>query len=274
MPLWVSHPAIQSGVAPFVAALAVAVMFRHLGRVAGAAAIVAALCVTVGWVTGFGLWPLTSTRKIILLALLVAPVAVALEWARLRAGWRDVLWFAVGAAAMVWVTWPVLARRGLGEAVVTALPLAVYCGWVTAVAGRGAGDCLGTASSVAVFGLATGGAAIFGATALLGQLALAVGSAAGGVLVVHLVFGEGDGSRPLGVVAGLPVALLGAVATIYARMPALALVPLALVPVAAFLPAPAGLPRWGRAAILFALAMAPGAVAILVTYRIAGPVPL
>lgn len=273
MPLWLSHPAIQSGVAPFVTALVVAVGLARTRRAAGAVAVVAGLCVTVGWVAGFGLWPLTSTRKIILLTLAVAPLAVALEWAALGVRWRSALWCVVGAAAIAWVAWPVLARGGVREAVLSGLPLVAYCGWVTAVAGRGGGDLLGTASGAAALGLATGGAALFGASALLAQLAMAVGSAAGGVLVVHLVLGGGEGSRALGVTAGLPVALLGASATLFARMPSLALLPLALVPLAPRLPLPKGLPPLARAGTLLFLAAAPGVVAILFTFRAAGPVP-
>jgi len=273
MPIGLNHPAIQSGVAPFVAAVVVALALGRVGRAAGAVAVLTGLCVTVGWVTGFGLTPMTATRKIILLGLAVAPVAVVLEWAAIGVRGRVALWFAVGVLAMVWVGWPVLARRGIGEALAVGLPLVGYCGWVLAVAGRGSADLLRTASGAAALGLATGGAALFGASALLGQLALAVGSAAGGVLVAHLVRGGGDGSGALGAAAGLPLALLGAAATLYAKMPALALLPLALVPLAPLLPVPQGLPRWRRAGILFALAMAPGGVAIFLTYRVAGPVP-
>jgi hypothetical protein len=273
MPQWLSHPAIQSGVAPFVVAVVVAAVLRRMGRVAGAAAVLAGLCVTVGWVTGFGLSPLTSTRKIILLGLAVAPVAVALEWVTIGVRWRVALWFNVGAAAIAWVAWPVLARRGLAEAVLGGLPLVLYCGGVTAVAGSGSVDRLRMGSGATALGLTTGAAALFGASALLGQLALAVGSAAGAALVVHLARGGDGGSRALGAAAGLPVALLGAAATLYAKMPVLALVPLALVPLAALLPVARGLPRWGRAGILFALALAPGLVSIFLTYRVAGPVP-
>jgi len=273
MSTWLSHPAIQSGIAPFVAALVVAAVLGQAGRLAGAAAVIAGLCVTVAWVTGFGMTPLTSTRKIILVALAVAPAAVALEWAPVAARARLALWFGVGAVAIVWVGWPVLARRTPLEAVRVGLPLVLYCGWVTAALGRATGDLLRTTSGVTALGLATGAAAIFGASALLGQLALAVGSAAGGVLIVHLVRGNLGGAAAVGAAAGLPIALLGAAATLYARMPVMALVALALVPLAPLLPLPDRLPRWVRAATLFAVAMAPGVVAIVLTYRAAGPVP-
>jgi len=270
---WLSHPAIQSGIAPFVAAALVAAVLGQAGRLAGAAAVIAGLCVTVAWVTGFGMTPLTSTRKIILVALAVAPAAVALEWAPVAARARLALWFGVGAAAIVWVGWPVLARRTPLEAVRVGLPLVLYCGWVTGALARGSGDLLRTTSGATALGLATGAAAIFGASALLGQLAVAVGSAAGGVLIVHLVRGDLGGVAAVGAAAGLPIALLGAAATLYAKLPVMALVALALVPLAPLLPLPDRLPRWARATTLFAVAMAPGVVAIVLTYRAAGPVP-
>jgi len=273
MPTWVSHPAIQSGIAPFAAALVVAAVLAQAGRLAGVAAILGGLCVTVGWVTGFGMTPLTSTRKIILLALAVAPAAVALEWAPVAPRARLALWFGVGAATMVWVGWPALARRTSLEAVRFGLPLVLYGGWMTAAMGRASGDLLRTTSGATALGLATGGAAIFGASALLGQLALAVGSAAGGVLVIHLVRGNLGGSAAVGAAASLPLALLAGGATMYAKLPPMALLPLALVPLASLLPVPDRLPPWVRAATLFAVAMAPGVVAIVLTYRAAGPVP-
>jgi len=273
MPAWLSHPAIQSGIAPFVVALVVAAMLGRVGRLAGAAAVLAGLCVTVGWVAGFAMTPITATRKILLVALAVAPAAVALDWAPVGARARLALGFGIGAAAILWVAWPVLARRAPLEAVRVGLPLVLYCGWVTAAMGRASGDLVRTASGAAALGLATGGAAIFGASALLGQLALAVGSAAGGVLAVRLVRGNLAGSSALGAAAGLPLALLAAAATLYARLPVAALLPLALVPLATLVPLPERLPRWVRAATLFALAAAPGLAAIVLTYRAAGPVP-
>src|SRR3989442_14389500 len=67
-----ANPAVQGGLAPFVAALIVAALLAPFRL--GGLAVVAAFATAVYFIAGFTFAPLTATRKIILLGL-AAPLA-------------------------------------------------------------------------------------------------------------------------------------------------------------------------------------------------------
>src|SRR5437870_3567704 len=96
-----SNPAVQGGVAPFVAALVVALALGplRLGGLAAAAAFLTAMY----FVSGFQLTPLTATRKILLLAA-AAPLVGALGDFAFRPTRLGAAVLALGAAAAaLWV---------------------------------------------------------------------------------------------------------------------------------------------------------------------------
>ena len=84
--------------------------------------------------------------------------------------------------------------------------------------------------------LGVGLAATAAASALLGQLALALAAASGGAFLGWVLTGDAQGKQTRQPVAALPYvmapALLGVAAVIFARLPWYALVPLAALPLA------------------------------------------
>ncbi len=74
-----NHPAVQGGLAPFVAALIVALVLGR-AKLAGLA-VIAAFCTAVYLISGFGFTPLTATRKIVLLGLTAAAVGILTDFA-------------------------------------------------------------------------------------------------------------------------------------------------------------------------------------------------
>jgi len=135
-------------------------------------------------------------------------------------------------------------------------------------------DPIRAASAATALGMGTGGAALVGASALLGQFGLALGSSAAALLFIHLLSNK---ALPAGRVFTLPLALIagltGCIAVLGANLPWYALSLLAAIPIAAWLmPLPKRSPR--IQSLLFALlTFAFAAGAIYVTWRVAGDVP-
>ena len=104
-----NNPAVQGGVAPFVAALIVALV---LGRARlGGLAIVAAFATAVFFIAGFNFTPLTATRKIILLGLTAPIVGIFADFAFKPTRFAGVALGLAGAAAALWVFWPVRSQK-------------------------------------------------------------------------------------------------------------------------------------------------------------------
>lgn len=249
------NPAFQSGVAPFVVALLVVLALRPLGGFWAGLALTIGVGVAISLMMEIKWSPLTSTRKTLLLALAAAPAGMLLDHVS-RRRYLPLLLFVAGAAAVTWVIWPVLTRREGVALWALGIGGALYVGWLTALAETLRHRPLPGLVSAAALGFATGGVVLFGASALLGQIGLAIGAAAAACLLVGL-FG-----RPfaVGLTLLLPAALLSALlgfsGLVYARAPWYALPVLALIPLAARVPVPADKSRWLRLALIVA-AVAP-----------------
>jgi hypothetical protein len=117
-------------------------------------------------------------------------------------------------------------------------------------------------------GLGTGISALLGASALLGQLGIAIGAIAGGYLLL-LVFKQ---EIPLGSNLTLPVgllsSLLGIAAVVYASLPWYSLLPLALIPVTINIPLPGELSRFFRLLLLAAYTLPLTIIAIVITWYV------
>ena len=244
------HPAVQGGVAPFVAALLVVVLMQWARL--GGLAVVAAFATAVYFVAGFTFVPLTATRKIILLGFAAPVIGILIDFAfkpnRLGAA---LVAIAAGAAAL-WVFWPVLSQKDaaqiarIGGTAAFAAVFMVGFGYLfladngvrAGAAGLGAG-------------LGVGIGSIFAASATYGLYGIAVGAGCGAFLLVQMLRG-----KPI--VAGatfmLPAmlipALIGGAATLLAQLPWTALLVLALVPAAARLPVPGRSALWVQAVML------------------------
>lgn len=234
---WVSHPAVQSGLAPFITALITAESLRRL-RLSGLA-VIAGFCMTVWLVAGFDFEPLSATRKIIL-AGLVAAVAGLL--ADLIAGRSQVVRYLAVAGyggTAVWVLWPVLQQKETRDLLVAGAGIVTFSMWIGLFTDRLADMPVRAGVAGTALGAGAGISALLGASALLGQMGIAVGAACGAYLLVQF-----SGNKPLscGRTFTLPLALLCATvapaAVLLANLPWYCLPVLAVIPVIVCIPLP------------------------------------
>ena len=106
---FLANPAVQAGVAPFLAALIVAIALSRLRL--GGLAVIAAFLVCMHFVTGIQFTPLTATRKILILAIAAAAIGPLLDFALkpTRIGVALIALAAAGGA--LWAFWPVIMQK-------------------------------------------------------------------------------------------------------------------------------------------------------------------
>ena len=248
---------MQGGVAPFVVGLVLAAALVRV-RLAGLAA--AGAFLTAAYLMGsLSFWPLTATRKILLLAIIAPALGVILDFA-FRPN-RAVDWFlgALFAVASVWVFWSVLVQRPVGEAIALAGGVAAFVLWTVALTMPVRADAFRTGAIGLALGLGTGIGAILGASAILGLLGIALAAGSGGFLLVAMIYGKRvAGGAILALSASVIPALIGAGALVLAKSPWWSLAVLALIPLAARLPVPDQAPAWLQAIVvsLYTLAVA------------------
>lgn len=266
-----SNPAVQGGLAPFVLALIATELFRRV-RLSGLA-IIAGFAVTVYLVSGFAFEPLTAARKIVLLGLLSAVLALPLMWFNPR-GMRVLLALAGGAAA-VWVALRILNQQEMTPMLLWGAGCALYVGWLVFwMDGLHAAPVRAASAGVGL-GLGTGVAALFGASALLGQYGLALGAAAGAYLLMQMISSK---PLPCGRAFTLPLSLIagltGCLAVLTAQLPWHVLPVLAAIPLAAKIPLPAKQGLWIQSVLLSLVTLLCAAGAVYLTWRVTGAPPL
>jgi hypothetical protein len=246
---WLHDPFVQSGAMPFAAGLAAAVLLFPV-RLAGLAGI--AGFATAVWLIGnFSLQPLSASRKLVLLIGAAALAGAAFDLVRASLGTqaRIALGVLCGAGA-VWMVWTVLVQKPAGTALAIGAGGFALVGWLASGMSATGADPLraGAASLALTFG--AGVAAMLGGSALLAQYGIALGAACGAFLLVAVL----RGGRPmpcvaLATTAGAGGGLLAFGAAVVAHLSWLALLPLALVPLAVRLPLPGAAPAWLRAGL-------------------------
>jgi hypothetical protein len=263
---WLSNPAVQGGVAPFVVALVVVLALRRF-KLAGLA-IAAGFGVTAYLLNGFDFVPLTATRKIILVGMAAAAVGVAVDGVARSARAAGVALAVAFGAAAIWVFWSVLSQKAPAEAIAFGATAALAVG-ITVVLNHGLRDAPVRAGAAGLgLGLGAGIAAILGASATYGLYGIAVGAASGAFLLVQMVTNR---TAAAGAALTLPIAvltmLLAAGTVLLAKLAWYALVPLALIPLAARLPAPERWPIWLQAVVRSTGALAPAAMAWTLAWK-------
>lgn len=263
---WLSHPAVQGGVAPFAAALVAAVVLRPF-NLAGLA-VAAGFGVTAYLLNGLTFEPLTVTRKIIVTAGAAAVIGVIVD--ALVRGARAagvVLALAFGAAS-VWVLWAVLSQKTPAEAVQLALVPVLAAAVTTALMHGLRDDSVRAGAAGLGIGLGAGVAAILGASAVYGLYGIALGAGAGAFLLVQMLTNRRTAA---GAALTLPLAvaasLLAAGAAVLAKLAWYAIVPLVLIPVAVRLPVPAKGPVWLQAIVASVYALALAALAWTLAWK-------
>ena len=254
-----NNPAVQAGLAPFLVALITAVLFQRI-KLSGLA-------------SDFTIAPLTAARKIVLLGLVSAALALLFHLIQLRQ--FGSLLPVLGGAACIWTVQRILQQQPLQPALLWGAGCAAYVAiLVWGMDKLSDKEPLRAASAASALGIGTGGAALVGASALLGQFGLALGSAAAAHLLVQMIVNK---ALPTGRIFTLPLAMIagltGCVAVLSAQLPWYALPILAAIPFAAWF---APLPRLSvrvQSLLLSMLTFGFAVGAIYVTWRMAGDVP-
>lgn len=264
------HPAVQGGLAPFVIALIVAELLRRL-HLSGLA-IIAGFAITVYLVSGFSFEPLTSSRKIVLLGLLSALLGVTL----LRLNWRPLrLILAIaGGSAAVWMALRILQQQDMTHMLLWGSGCALYVGWLIFWMDTLHESPVRAGSAGMALGLGTGGSALLGASALLGQFGLALGAAASAYLLLQAI---SNSRLPCGRSFTLPLSLIagltGCLAVLTAQLPWYALPVLAGIPLVAKIPVSEKTGLWLQSLLLSIATLACAAGAIYITWYVAGAPP-
>jgi len=266
-----NHPAVQAGLAPFLAALVVAELFQRV-RLSGLA-IIAGFAATVYLASDFNFEPLTASRKIVLSGLAGAALALLIDLLRLH--WLRLLLPVLGGAVAIWTAQRILQQQEpqlmLQWGAACAAYVAILIWGMDTLLDQ---EPLRAASAGTALGIGTGAAALVGASALLGQFGLAIGTAAGAHLLIQMLTNQ---ALPAGRLFTLPLALIAGltacIAVLSARLPWYALAILACIPLAVRLvPLPGNSVRiQSMLLVLLSFAFAGGAVYL--TWRVAGNVP-
>jgi hypothetical protein len=266
------NPAVQAGVIPFIVALVVAELLQRV-RLSGLA-LVAAFGVTVYLTNAFSLGVLTAPRKIVLLGF-VAPLFAILP-TLFQGAWVRPLLAALGGAAAIWMGWRIFEHQPYARMFLWSAGSALYTGWLVFWTGKLHNQPVRAGAAGLALGLGTGVAAIFGASLMLGSFGAALGAAAGAYLLIHML---ANNYLPCGYVYTLPLALIaglaGSLAAMSTELPWYALIALAAIPPAAHLVPISGRPKlWVQSILLSAAPLLCGAVAVFLTWRVAGAPPL
>jgi hypothetical protein len=267
-----NHPAAQAGFIPFLIALIVAELFLRI-RLSGLA-IIAGFLATVYLVSDFGIEPLTATRKIVWLGLFSA--LLGLLFGSSISNWRSWLLIILSGVAADWALLRILEQQEVNLMLQWGAACAAYV--ATLVWGMDKlleKESLRVSCAATALGIGTGGAALIGASALLGQFGLALGAAASAHLLIQFISNQ---PLPTGRMLTLPLAMIagltGCLAVLSAQLPWYSLAILAGIPLAAWLmPLPKQSIRIQILLLTF-VSFVFVAGALYVTWRIAGDVPL
>ncbi len=243
-----ANPAVQGGVAPFLAGLLVAVVLSPWRL--GGLAVIGGFALSTYLVSGIQFSPLTATRKIFVVALGAAILGPAIDFAfkPARVG-AAILAVAAGAAAL-WVFWPILAQKPSHEAWLLGATTIAGAAVAVAIAQlRLATDGLRAGAAGLALGLGAGIGAFIGASLSYALYGVAIAAASGAFLLPQMIR---DREALPGATFILPAMLIGMLiasgAMLLAQLPWYAVLVLALVPGAVCLPGPKG-PAWLQAAV-------------------------
>jgi hypothetical protein len=260
------HPAVQAAVAPFVAALVVAVALRRTQLIG--MAVVCAFAVAVGLTMGYSFETFTAARKleVIGLATPILMAGFALASAHHRPRLRFALDLAI-AASVAWLLWRVLQQQEAPSALLRGLASAGFAALLMDASLRCSGDRIRSALTGMMLGLAVAVLALLGASVVLGQLAMAVAAGSAAVLVVLLAgAGTADGGWSVALPAGVVCGLGSLLAVFTGSLPWFCLVPLLGIPWATRL-VPQNLERrWRTASLTLVVSLPPVVLAIALAW--------
>ena len=247
---FLANPAVQGGVAPLAIALVLSLGLRPL-KLEGLS-LVAAFIGSVYLVSGLDFMPLTSTRKLVVLAIAAPVVGLLVDFAfkptRIGAAFIAI----AAAAGALWAFWPVLSHKPgnmpwlLGGSAV--LALAFLAGFALL---RLAEDSVRAGAAALALGLGAGICSVLSASVLYGTYGIAVAAGAGGYLLPQMILGrKSQGGASFALTFAITGGLIAAGAMTLAQLPWYCVLVLALVPIGAILPAPRNAPVWLQAVLV------------------------
>jgi len=243
-----TYPEVQSAALPFLVALIVAVILKSGKTGLVGVSVVCGFTATALLLNGLDFFPLNGTRKIILAGIVALVVAVFFQMKFPSWRYRLVFLAMLGVLALLWVTGPVMMRIEGASKWAIAVASCAYVIWQIVMLDRLHEKPVQASACVLALGLGTGFCAILGASALYGQLSMSIGAAAGALLcllfIVQFSTGSKQKSAPefkhefatgllLTYPAGLLLSLFGIATLLFADLSWIALVFLALIPLAA-----------------------------------------
>lgn len=231
-----SRPEIQSAVVPFAVALVTWFGLRKVTATAGLWALLIAFAASAVLINGLTITPLTGTRKIIMLitaALAIAAILPAiLPQPKLQRTTATLIYF----VALVWVFWAVVSRKPTASVVYSLIGFSVLVSALQYLFDRIATKPAELQAATLSLLLGVGLSATAAASALLGQLALALAAGCGGAYLGWVFVGDaksGGNAQPITTLPYvLAAVLLGLAAVVFARLQWYALIPLAAIPLA------------------------------------------
>ena len=272
---WYDNPAIQSAVAPiFLALLIIGALHRYRDW-SEAVAVLACLLLATYLIMGINLFPLDSTRKVVLLTSLFFLLGLATQ--KLQSPKTILLPLTVvsGVISTYWVIWPWLSRQEWMLLLSAAVACAAYIIVISAGFAKASVQRKKFLALAAIFALSASLSCIIGASAKLGQLTMAM------AMPFFVAFAL-DWFKPfqqstmnlLFSVYTIPVSLLVISSNFYAEVPWYVLVILSLIPLSAYFSLPSSLEKRYKLFAEIAVSTVPGILAVLLTWNSAGPVPM
>ncbi len=234
MDQFLSRPEIQSALVPFVIALLAYLGLRKITGTAWLWALLAAFLASAALINGLTVTPLTGTRKIILLVIAAIFIAATFRWVIPSNGLQRRFSTIITQVSLLWVFWAVASRMDPAAMVlflVGSITLVLVLEYLFVRMINNPAQLHSAGFSLL---LGVGLAATAAASALLGQLALALAAASGGAFLGWIVTGGTSAKQSTQPITVLPYimapALLGVAAVIFARLPWYALIPLTAIP--------------------------------------------
>ena len=255
MEAWLHQPLVYAGLAPFLTGFIVALALYPL-RVDGLAA-TAGFCVTA-WLIGELQFTGSTNGKLMLAALLAPALGLLADFAFRSGRTTAYILGLVFAFIAVWVFSAGLWQKPVVQLFIAAGGIVLFVAWTTAWTATLHADSVRAGATGLGLGLGAG---------MVSYLALGLGAACGGFLLVQMLFNRRvDAGLVFCLAVGVQGALLAVAALMLGRLGWIELAILALVPLAVRLPLPPRWPVWAQVLLASVYTLACGGAAVAVRY--------
>jgi hypothetical protein len=263
------NPLFQSTVAPFAVALVAAELFQRV-RLSGLA-IILAFSIVLILANDFVFWPLTALRKLALVSLIGAGLALVIDALLKKSRFAILLAPLIAGLATLWVLSSAFSQLAPENKWQYAGGVVLFVAWLAAACDGLRDDSVQAGAAGWGLGLGAGLTAWLTASALPGKFALAVGSASAAYLFIQIFSSQ---RLPAGRIYVLPAALItglaAAAAVMLGTLPWIVLPVLAAIPLMVRLQLSKQMSLRGQVLLAATLATIPAAVCVFIVWRSAG----